>query len=150
MPRQPLGEISGNSRYKGGIAGRFELTPYWRTHIVGRARGGQAPKEIAEKLQMPSFTIKNTLYRAESRYENESLHRSGRPEIMDEALRHRLLREVRANPKIKYRDLRLNLDLNGKAVLKAILYHFLKKEGITNWLVKKRSLITPEVAAKYL
>lgn len=37
MPRQPLGEIFGNFSYKGGIRGRFELTPHWHSHIISRA-----------------------------------------------------------------------------------------------------------------
>src|SRR5436190_14458769 len=41
MPRQPLRGISGNSTYRGGIAGRFELTPHWRSHILGCYSGGQ-------------------------------------------------------------------------------------------------------------
>jgi len=61
MPRQPLRGISGNSNYKGGITGRFELTPYWRTNICGRAAGGQAPQAIADDLNMPLSTITNTL-----------------------------------------------------------------------------------------
>src|SRR5436190_15635660 len=133
MPRQPLREISANSNQRGGIRGRLELTPHWRSHIVGRAAGGQPPKAIADDLHITSTTIKSTLYRDESRYENESLHRSGRPGIVSNALRRRLLREVRAIPKIQYKDLRLNLGLHGKAVSKAILYRILKKEGIVNW-----------------
>ena len=90
------------------------MTPNWRSHIVGRAVGGQNPKAIADDLQIPPSTIKNTIYRADSRYENESLHRSGRPKIISESLRRRLLREVRANPKIQYKDLRLNLGLDSR------------------------------------
>ncbi len=150
MPRQPLGEISGNSNYIGGIHGRFELTPNWRSHIVGRAAAGQTPKAIATALNFPSSTIKSTTRRAALRFDNESLHRSGRPNIVDDHLRRRLLREVRANPKIRYRDLRLNLGLHGKAVSRSSLYRVLKDEGITNWLAKKRPALTPEIAAKRL
>ena len=132
MPRQSLDEISGNSNYTGGIHGRFELTPNWRSHIVGRAAAGQTPKVIATALNFPSSTIKSTTRRAVSRFDNESLHRSGRPNIVDDHLRCRLLREVRANPKIRYRDLRLNLGLHGKAVSRSSLYRVLKNEGITN------------------
>ncbi len=78
------------------------------------------------------FGIDDQIYQADSRYENESLHRSGRPRIVSESLRRRLLHEVRANSKIRYKDLRLNLGLDGKAVSKTTLYRILKKEGITN------------------
>ena len=70
--------------------------------------------------------------------------------MVSESLHRRLLREVRANLKIKYRDLWLNLDLDEKIVSKATLYRILKKKGITNWLAKQQSLIIEEVAAKCL
>ena len=75
MPRQPLGQISGNSNYhRGGIEGRFELTSNWRSHIVGRAAGGQATKAISRDLNIAPSTIQNTIDRATSRFDNESLH----------------------------------------------------------------------------
>ena len=150
MPRQPLGQISGNSNYRGGIEGRFELTSNWRSHIVGRAAGGQATKAISQDLNIASSTIQNTIDQAASRFDNKSLHRSSRPNIVSDSLRCRLLREVRANPKIRYRELRLNLGLHGKAISRSSLYRELKKEGITNWLAKKRPALTPEIAAKRL
>ena len=64
MSRQPLGEISGNSNYRGGIEGRFELTPYWRSHIVGRAAAGQDLKDIATDLNIPPPTVQSTISRA--------------------------------------------------------------------------------------
>src|SRR4030095_6606234 len=125
MPCQPLGEISGNLNYRGGIEGRFELTPNWRSHIVDRAAGGQATKAISQDLNIASTTIQNTIDRAASRFDNESLHRSGCPNIVSDSLHRRLLREVRANPKIRYRDLWLNLGLHEKAVSKSCLYRIL-------------------------
>ena len=62
MPRQPLSEISGNSNHKGGIKDRLELTSHWRSHIVGRAAGGQIPKAISDDLNIPLTTIKNIIY----------------------------------------------------------------------------------------
>ena len=61
MPRQPLCGISGNSNGKGGIAGRFELTPYWGSHTVGRASGGQYIKAIAPDLEMHPTTARDIL-----------------------------------------------------------------------------------------
>ena len=75
------------------------MTPYWRSHIVGRAAAGQTPKTIADDLNFPPIMIKNTIYSADSRYENESLHQSGCPKIVSESLCHLLLREIYANPK---------------------------------------------------
>src|SRR5436190_16958178 len=100
MSRQPLSEISGNSNHKGGVKDRLELTPHWRSHIVGRAAGGQASKAIFDDLNIPLSIIKNIIYQDNSRYENKSLHRSDRPDIVNDILHRRLLREVRVNPKI--------------------------------------------------
>ena len=100
MPRQSLREISANSNYRGGVRGRFELTSYWHSHIVGRAAAGQSQKDIAKALNIPALTIQYTVAQAKNRYENETLHRSGRPKIVDEHLHCRLLREVRTNSKI--------------------------------------------------
>ena len=130
MSRQPLGEISGNSNYRGGTEGRFELTPYWRSHIVSRAAAGQSSKGIATNLNIPSATVQSTVSRADYHYKNESLHQSDCPNIVSEHLCCHLLREVRANPKIRYRELRLNLDLHRKVISKSSLYHILKKEDI--------------------
>ena len=74
MPCQSLGQISGNSNYRGGIEGRFELTSNWRSHIVDRATGGQAMKAISQDLNITSSTIQNTIDRAASRFDNKSLH----------------------------------------------------------------------------
>src|SRR5436190_23956257 len=61
MPRQPLRGISGNSNYKDGIAGRFELTPHWRSHILGRYSDGQCQKTISEDLNIHPSTICNII-----------------------------------------------------------------------------------------
>ena len=61
MPRQPPCGISRNSNYKGGIAGRFELTSYWRPRIVGCASGGQWIKALADDLGMYPATIEGIL-----------------------------------------------------------------------------------------
>jgi len=61
FPRQPLGEVSINLNYRGGVEGRFELTPNWCSRIVGRAAGGQVPKAIADDLEIiPPTTVKTT------------------------------------------------------------------------------------------
>jgi len=79
-----------------------------------------------------------------------TLHRSGHPNIVSDSLRRCLLREVCANSKIHYRDLWLNLNLHEKTIFRFSLYHKLKKKSITNWLVKKRSVLTSEITTKRL
>jgi hypothetical protein len=69
---------------------------------------------------------------------------------MTESLSRRLLRIIRSNPKIIYRDLRIQLGLLTKSVSKATLYREIKAHGITNWIAKKRPFLNPEVVAKRL
>ena len=149
MPHQSLDQISGNSNYRDDIERRFELTSNWCSHIVGRAAGGQATKAISQDLNIASSTIQNTIDQAASCFNNESLHQSDHSNIVSDSLHHHLLHEVHANPKICYRDLWLNLGLHEKTIFKFSLYHELKKKSITNWLVKKRSVLTSEIAAKH-
>jgi hypothetical protein len=150
MPRQPLGEISSNSNYKGGVTGRFELTPNWRAQVQGRINAGQTAKVIFKETGINASTITITHRRSSTRYENESVHRSGRPKLITESLSRRLLRIIRSNPKIIYRDLRIQLGLLTKSVSKATLYREIKAHGIINWIAKKRPFLSPEVVAKRL
>ena len=146
----PLAEISVNSNQKDEIEDRFELTSNWCSHIVDHACDDQSLKIIAEDLQMLLSTIYSTISHNKSCYDNESLHWSDCSNIVSDSLYHCLLHEVHVNSKIWYRDLWLNLDLHEKTVSKFFLYHVLKNEDITNWLVKKRSQLISEVTVKHL
>ena len=126
------------------------MTPNWRSQVQGRIDAGQTPKQVENELGIPASTCATTHLRAPERDENNSKHRSGRSGLMTTLLRRNLLREVRANPEITYKKLRVALGLHGKAVSKATLYREIKKHGITNWIAKKRPLLTPEVVAKRL
>ena len=150
MPCQPLDEISGNSNYTGRIHGRFELTSNWCSHIVDHAAADQIFKVIVITLNFPFFTIKFTTCQAVSCFNNESLYQNSHSNIVDDHLCCCLLHEVCANLKIHYRDLWLNLSLHEKTVFRFSLYHVLKNKNITNWLIKKKSVLISEIAAKYL
>ena len=93
MPHHRPGEISGKSNYQGGSRGRFELTPNCRFHIVGRAAGGQTVRAISQDLNIAPSTMQI---------------------IVGELLHCCLLHEVLPNPNIRYKNLWLNLGLNGR------------------------------------
>ena len=141
MPCQFLGEISGNLNYRDDIERRFELTSNWCSHIIDHAADEQTMKIISQDLNIISFTIQNTIDWAVSHFDNESLYQSSCSNIVSDSLRHHLLCKVCINFKIHYRDLQLNLDLHEKTVFRFSLYHILKNESITNWLIKKRSAL---------
>ena len=74
MPRQPLAEISANSKQRDNTLDRFELTSNWHSHIINHACNSQSSKNIAKDFQMPISTIYSTISCNESHYNNESLY----------------------------------------------------------------------------
>jgi len=150
MSCQSLDEISANLNQKDRVRDRFELTSNWCSHIISHACDDQSLKTIAEDLQMFMLTICSTISCHEACYDNKSLHWNNHSNIVSDSLCCCLLCEVHVNLKIWYRDLQLNLDLHEKIVFKFFLYHILKNEDITNWLVKKRSQLISEVTVKCL
>lgn len=114
------------------LKGKFELTPHGHSHIVGRATDGQNTEATAEDHVLPPSTKYSTIARADSRYETGSLLQSGCPRIVTDSLFCLPLCKARANFKIQYKEVRLNLDLDGKNVSKATRYRIFKEEGTTN------------------
>ena len=108
----------------------------WCSHIVVHACDDQSSKTITEDLQMLMSTICSTISCHKVCYDSKSLHWSSCSNIVSDSLCHCLLHEVCVNFKIQYRNLWLNLDLHEKTVFKFSLYHILKNESITNWLIK--------------
>ena len=107
-------------------------------------------KIIFQDLNITSFMIQNTIDQAVSCFDNESLHWSSHSNIVSDSLHHYFLHEIHINFKIYYKDFWLNLNFHEKIILRFFLYYELKKKSITNWLVKKRSVLTSEIAAKCL
>ena len=81
---------------------------------------------------------------ASQRANQVSQPRTGRPNLLTIRDHRHLIRTVRLNPRIKYREL---LEKTGLSCSKSTAYRALKAYGLTNWLAKKRPLLTPEVAA---
>ena len=150
MPCQSLGQISHNLNHRDRAKDRFELTSNWCSHIVGCAVNDQVSKTIADDLEISFTTVKTILSQIESCYDNESLHWSSHSNVISDSLHCHLLHEVHINFKIWYRDFWLNLDFHEKTIFRFFLYHKLKKKSITNWLIKKKSVLTSEIAAKHL
>ena len=125
MPRPPLTNISGNSR-----RGK-ELTPDVRGFIAGLRVAGFKAAEIRKKFRVPESTTKSTINKVLERINNESLSRPGRPPSISDREKRRIVRFVRLDPKITYRNLRKALTLT---VSDDTIYRLLKEEGIKNWV----------------
>ena len=108
---------------------------------------GHAPAEIAKTLNVPRTTVIYTLQKHPERNNEKSKSRSGRPGILSNRDRRRIIKLARINPRITYAQLRTEVEVQCS---RSTLYRTLKDYGLTNWLAKKRPLLTPEVAKKRL
>lgn len=137
--RKPLAPIDPNRPLM------QELSPWQRCEITTLRGLGLKNKEIAERVFCTPATVATTLTRHPQRNTGHDLPRSGRPPALSIRTRRLILRLIRRDPKMTYAALRREA---GVTVHKSTLYRMLKEEGITNWLAKKRSLLTPEVVLK--
>ena len=93
---------------------------------------------------MPESSTRYILLTSSSHNHNTSTKRTGRPKSLSIRDERHILRIVRRTPKITYKNL---IEKAGLDCSHDTIYRLLKEEGITNWLAKKRPLLTPEHAA---
>ena len=138
--RSPLAPISGNQR-RGP-----DLYLSLRGKIVTLKESSVTTSTIA-RLSLPRSTIQSTLDLDELRNNGESQPRIGRPLSYTPSDERRILRIVRAHPKLTYRELlsQLGLEIHPNTVKK-----ILKEYRIQNWKCKHRPFLTPALAAKRL
>jgi hypothetical protein len=137
MIRTPLGPRSANVR-RGP-----ELTPYARGKIVGAAKSGRTPTQIARDENWALSTIQSTLELDPLRNEGQSRERTGRPRLYNDRDERHILRHVRLHPKCTYADLR---EACGLELCNTTLKTILSRHGISNWRAMKRPFLTEEVA----
>jgi transposase len=120
-----------------------ELSPYLRGSIQTWAAIGLGTAEIARKTFLTPETVKSTLLRNSQRHEGITLSRFGRPQKLSRRDRRTLLRFVRKNPKLTYKQV---LADTGLPIGKKTVYKILKKEDIKKWIAKQRPLLIEETA----
>ena len=96
---------------------------------------------IAKVFKIPELTVRKTITLDPIRQDNASLPRSGKPRDITRQLERRILRIIHRSPKFSYKKVRLSVPTT---VLRASIYRILKKEGITNWICKKRPFLILE------
>lgn len=84
---------------------------------------------------------------ANTRVKSVSLSRSGRPEKLTDRQKRQILRIIRKEPAIKYKLLIAALSFETS---RSTIYRYLKSEGITNWVARRRLLLTKAVLGKRL
>jgi transposase len=136
-PRTPLRPISSNNQRN------HEYSPRRRAQIYGAARCGATPAQIARSNNLHPETVRATIQRIATTGSIKSAPRSGRPEVYSHYDERQILRIVRKNPKITYKDLRRE---TGLSFSDDTFYRILKDHGITNWICKKRPYLSEEHA----
>jgi hypothetical protein len=122
-----------------------DLTTDLRGQIVGRSHAGQSNLQIQRGLKIPESTIQDTLNHFPERINNQSKKETGRYRIGTALDVRNILQLVQATPKIKYKQIRKQLDITfSNDTLKRIL----ERKGIKNWRCKRRPLLTPNVVHK--
>ena len=139
MQRPQLIEITDNRVHN------TELTPYQRGMIMGGQALGHSQREMERVFNFPQSTIQYTIEKHGERNDDESKSRPGRPKKLSNRDKRLIIRLARKNPRITYAQL---LKETGVICSQSTLYRIFKDYGLTNWLAKKRPLLTEEVAKK--
>ena len=120
-----------------------ELSPYLRGSIQTWAAISLGTAEIVRKTFLTPETVKSTLSRNLQRHEGITLSRSGHPSKLSRRDRRTLLRYIRKNPKLLYKQVLVDLSL---PVSTKTMQKILKEEGIKKWIAKQRPLLNEEAA----
>jgi len=137
LRRTPLTPISGNK------TPRKELSLLTKGEISGQAQLDLKSTQIGRNLNVPRTTVQCVLRRLQTTPSGANEPRSGRPiSITPRAVRI-LLRQLRSEPKITWRQLKTNtgIDLDARTLNATLRAH-----GISHWLALKRPKLTPEAA----
>ena len=138
MPRTPLSSISSNR------VRNTQYTPYQKKLIIKAVAAGYSPSRIRNECEVPKNSTRYILLISFSHNHNTSTKHTNRPKSLSIRNKRHILRIVRRTPKITYKNFiekaKLNCSHN-------TIYRLLKKKNITNWLTKKRSLLTSKHTA---
>jgi transposase len=143
-PRPPLAPLDSAPRRR-----NCELDVNIRTQITTlRETADWSYGAIHKKFpDIPLSTIKMTCLRSRIRHKEESAKRSGRPKVLDENDRQKILEKIHEEPRVTYDDLLSEVSNKCK---KDSIARLLCVEGLKKWRVMKRPYLTPEIAAQRL
>ena len=139
MERTPLATIFDNRIYN------TELNSFQRGLIIGAKMMGYGATDIGTALNIPRTTAKTIIEKHIHSNNGVVKSRSGRPHLFADRNRRSLIRLVRKNPTMTYAQISRELDV---VCSRKTIYREIKAYGLTNWLAKKRPLLTEEVAQK--
>ena len=144
VPRDPISPPRALLRRR-----NCELDVNLRTQIttlkeIAKWSYGQIHKKFPH---IPLSTIKATCLLSRVRQKEESLKRSGRPKILDEDDRQKILQKIHEEPRVSYEDLLAEVSLKCK---KDSIARLLCVQNLRKWRVMKRPYLKPQHAAARL
>lgn len=128
---------------------RSQLASFERVRMVELKSVGWSYREIHERYPyVPIGTIKTTIARSPKRGSTqETLHRSGGPQKLNENEKSLLFQAIEENPRIKYEGL---LALVNYKVCRQTIWRLLQSANHRKWLVLQRPELTAEHARRRL
>jgi len=88
-----------------GQTGLRELSASARNQLIGMRSAGLSYNEISAEAGVPKSTVRDTIKKNESRINQESLPRPGRPVAFSPQVKRLIIRTFQASPKITYAKL---------------------------------------------
>jgi len=82
----------------------MELTPKKRARIVQMREDGASLREVSERFETTMATVSRTVKKFNEHHTFFDLERSGRPSIVDDRMRRRVIRFLKLNKKMKFGD----------------------------------------------
>jgi transposase len=128
-PRRPLANIDTNRQLKN------ELSRYTRGVIEALNLNGNLIRLITEKLQIPPLMIQYTLEQTTRRTNGETRSRDSRPRKLNARTMTLIIRIIRQNPFICYREIRDQIPV---PVSDRILLRTIKESGYGHKRAKRR------------
>ena len=139
MNRTPLSSISGNHRR------HHQYTLYQKGLICEAIDGELTPSRIEKQYRIPENSVRYVLSTHKSQPTGVSNPRSDKPKVLTTREQRHIIRIARRDPKITYKNLKIQAGID---CFTDIIYRLLKEKNIINWICKKRSLLTSELAGK--
>ena len=137
LRRAPLTPISGNR------TPRKEHDLLTKGQILGQAKAGLTSSQISRNLKLPRTSVRDILGRLNTDSAGVNKPRSGRLSILSPRDNRALIRYVRHDPKVTWRQIKTDTGLDFDT---GTLRRTLKINEISHWLALKRPKLTSEIA----
>ena len=119
-----------------------ELSEDLRLRIVDLHKAGKGYKSISKSLAVHQSMVRQIVYKWRKFSTAATLPRSGRPVKMTARAQHRLLNEVKKNPRVSAKDLQKSLAYANIPVSESTIRKTLNKNGFHGRIPQRKPLLS--------